>query len=199
MNSVTNALSKSKTQRAAATTAAAEAEIRTAADAADVLTCEAHAATLTKKRAAAVAANRPNSVISIDGELLRARVAVEIAESKATASTAKHASAVAAEIAAKSEVERCARAVIDLEMVDLAHEFTAAFDHALALGSQLKELSNRNFLNTPLSVAVSPVPDEVTEALSKLPPLDPYNTPIDILRNGGTSSSAWARRLADLM
>jgi hypothetical protein len=196
MNTGARALSKSKTQRAEATTEAAEAEIGAAADAADLLTCQEHAATLTKKRAAAVAANKPNSVISIDGELLRARVAVEIAESKATASTAKHASAVAALRDAETAVTHAALAVIDAESITLAAKFTAALDHALALGAELGVLSERNLLH---NVSMPPVPVEVTRALERLPQRNPYDIPVYEMRGGGGNGDAWRRRLAQLV
>jgi hypothetical protein len=192
------ALEAAKIRRGKAVAAVAEAEIHAAADAADLLTCQAHVSTLDKKRANGIAANKPNAVISIDGELLRARVAVEIAAVRGTGSTAKHAALTVAMAAARIEVERCARAVIDSEMLDLAAAFNAAFDAALKIGAQLQAFALRNFLNTPLNAAVPSVPVEVTQALSRLPPPDLLNTPINVLRNG-SGSDAWARRLADLI
>ena len=190
-----SALETAKSRRAQASTAVRVAAVSASADLLDAKACEGHVATLEKRRAGAVASNKPNSVISIDGELLRARVAVEIAASKSATSTVRHASAVAALHDAANAVTQAARAVIDSEMVALAVEFTAALDAALGIGEQLRELTLRDH---PTSIgAASNLPAVVEQALSRMPRPDPLNTPLHILRNGG-SSGALAKRLSDL-
>jgi hypothetical protein len=189
-------LATAKTHRAEACTALQVAAVSASADLLDVDACKAHVGTLEQARSAAIAANKPNAVIDIDGKLLRARIAVEIAVAKSTTSTAKHTAAVAADIAAKAAVTQAARAVIDNEMSDLANEFTADLDAALRLGARLRELSFRD--NRAIwTGAASTLPAAVEHALKRLPPPDPLNTPVHVLRYGG-SSTAWADRMAEL-
>jgi hypothetical protein len=166
--------------------------------AADLLACQTFVATLDKKRANAIAANKPNDVIDIDGKSVRARVAAEIAAAKWKALTKDREAAVGELIRAKTAVREAAKAVMLDEVIGLAREVTAYLDAALVPGQRLQALASRNFLNTPLNAALPSVPVEVTQALSRLPPLDLLHTPINVLRNGG-SSNAWTERLAELI
>lgn len=177
---------------------AAEAAIRASADAADVIACETLVRTLAEKRAAAITAAKPSAAIKADAALMAARISLEIAVSRATASAEKHAAAVDAAKAERIAKAQRAAAVIDSEMVAMAAEFSQALDAALKIGERLQDLSSRNLLNVPnVNVSMPPVPVEVVRALKRMPPLDPYNTPIHILRNGVTST-AWAERFAEL-
>jgi hypothetical protein len=189
------ALSKAKTQRAEAASQLPEAAIHASADLLDVDVCVAHVAALEQARPAAIAANKPDAVIDIDGKLLRARIAVEIAVAKSSTSTAKHTAAVAADIAAKAAVTQAARAVIDSESIDMAAEFTTALDAAFRIGARLQALSLRD--GRPTSMGAVSMPAAVEQALKRLPPPDPLNTPVHILR-GAASSTAWADRMAEL-
>jgi hypothetical protein len=191
------ALSKSKMPRAEATTAEAASAIHASADLLDLEACKAHAGALEQARSAAIAANKPDTVIDIDGKWHRARVAVEIAAVRAAGSTAKHAECIVATAAARIEVERCARAVIDSKMISLAAKITSELDDAVALGAQLQALSTTNFLNTPLNAAVRSVPVEVTRALERLPKRNPYDIPVNELRDGA-SGAAWQKLFAEL-
>jgi hypothetical protein len=176
---------------------AAEAAIRARADAADVLVCEKLVQTLVEKRAAAIASAKPAAVLKTDLALLTARITLEIAVAKATGSTDEHAEAIkAAKVEQIAKAQRAA-AVIDSEMVAMAAEFSQALDAALKIGERLQALASRNLLNVPVNVSMPPVPPSVVEALKRMPPLDPFNTPVHILRNG-TSSTAWAARFAEL-
>lgn len=164
---------------------------------ADLLACQTFVATLDKKRANAIAANKPNDVIDIDGKSVRARVAVEIAAAKWKALTKDREAAVGELDRAETAVHEAATVVYIDELIGKAAKFTAAFDHALALGAELQDLSSRSFLHTPLNAVRPSVPVEVTKALLRLPPPDLLNTPIDVLRSGGRSN-AYAERLAEL-
>jgi hypothetical protein len=193
-----SALETAKSRRAQARTALQIAAVSASADLLDVKACEGHVATLEKRRSGAIASNKPDAVISIDGELLRARVAVEIAVSKSATSTARHASAVAALPDADSAVTQAAVAQIDLEQIERALKFTSALDAALKIGEQLQASSSRDHFRTPLNVPFPPVPIEVTRALERLPRKNPYDIPVNELRGGGRSN-AWELRLAELI
>jgi hypothetical protein len=180
-----------------ARTALAEATIRADADAADVLACEGHMTTLKRARATAIAAARPTAAIAVDAELLRASVVGEIAATRSVSSAAKHAEAVAALRAAEAAVAAAARAQIDSEMVELARQFEAQFDHAIETGEQLRELSTLDHKPIPLG-ARSTLPAAVTRALERLPKRNPLDTPIDQLRGAAVHSDRWSKRLAQL-
>jgi hypothetical protein len=176
---------------------AAEAAIRASADAADVLVCEKLVQTLAEKRAAAIKAAKPAAAMKAESALMAARITLEIAVAKAAASTSKHAAAVDMVKAARVAKAQRAVAVIDSEMVAMAAEFSLALDAALQIGERLQFLASRNLLNVPVNVSMPPVPPSVVEALKRMPPLDRFNTPINLFRNG-TSSTAWAARFAEL-
>ena len=191
-----SALATAKTRRTEASTALQVAAVSASADVLDVDVCKAHVAAVEQARAAAITSAKPAAAMKADSALLTARITLEIAAARATASTAKHTAAVAADIAAKAAVAQAARAVIDFQMLGLATEFTAALDAALRIGARLRELSLRD--NRPTSMgAASTLPVAVEEALLRMPPLDPFNTPVHILRGAG-SSTAWSDRFREL-
>jgi hypothetical protein len=189
-------LAAAKIRRGEAVTAlkvAAETVVR---DDSKVAACKATVDALSETRAGAIAAAKPDAVIATDAELLRARVTLEIAVSRAAASTAKHAAAVAELREAEAAVTQAARRVVDAEMVELARTFSAALDAALALGERLRELSMRD---EPTALGSAPtLPATVTEALERMPQPNPYDTPMHVLRNG-QHSHAFAHRLAELI
>jgi hypothetical protein len=191
-------LEAAKIRRTEFTTSAAEAQIRADADAADMLACQTHVEQLEQVRSGAKAACKVDSVIAVDAELLRARVAVECAAGKATSTAAEHTNAVAELRDAETAVGECARRVIVSEMVDLAGEFTAALDAAEAIGRELEALSLRD--GSPAAIGTGPtLPAAVARALERLPARNPLDVPIYELRGGGMRSDRWARRLAELM
>jgi hypothetical protein len=192
------ALEAAKIRRAESNTALKAASVTAAADAADLDVCEGHVADLIGRRAGAIASARPTDVLLIDGELLRARIVVEVAQAKSSASVAKHSAAVSALRQAEAEVGRCAQAQLDSELVELADAVNGALDHACAFGEQLEELCAQNALNTPLNRPSHPLPAAVTSALARLPRPHPLDTPIAVLRSG-MQSDARARRLAVLI
>jgi hypothetical protein len=132
-----------------------------------------------------------------ESALMAARITLEIAVAKATASTAKHAAAVDAAKAERIAKAQRAAAVINAEMEVMAAEFLQALDAALKIGERLQDLASRNLLNVPVNISVPPVAPAVLAALERMPKPDPFNTPIHILRNGVTST-AWAERFAEL-
>jgi hypothetical protein len=174
-----------------------EAAIRASADAANVLVCEKLVQTLAEKRAAAITAAKPAAAMKAESALMAARITLEIAVAKATASTAKHAAAVDAAKAERIAKAQRAAAVINAEMEVMAAEFLQALDAALKIGERLQDLASRNLLNVPVNISVPPVAPAVLAALERMPKPDPFNTPIHILRNGVTST-AWAERFAEL-
>jgi hypothetical protein len=190
-------LATAKFQRASAALAWEKAAFAAVGIEGDVPACEKLVQTLSQRREIAIACAQPDAVVAIDSELLRARVGLEIAASKAATSDANHASAWTALCNAKTEVERCARAVIDSKMISLAAKVTSALDDAVALGAQLQALSTTNFLNTPLNAAVRSVPVEVSRALERLPKRNPYDIPVNELRDGA-SGNAWQKLFAEL-
>jgi hypothetical protein len=129
--------------------------------------------------------------------LLKARVNVEVAQSKAAASARAHASATVELHDAEAAVGEAARAMVLGEMLGLAAEFTATFDSALEIGGRLQALAMRDHLRTPLNISVPNLPPEVEAALDRLPPPDQLNISVAELRNGNTSR-AWADRVAEL-
>jgi hypothetical protein len=191
------ALESAKTRRGDAHSAVAAAAIRAGCDAADALVCEQLVQTLAEARAGAIAAAKPDAALAADTELLKARITFEIAVSRAAASTAKHVAAVADLHQAEAAVTEAARAVLDLEMTDLAAKFSEAFDGALALGNELLALSLRDQKPTPMG-AVSTLPLEVERALDRLPRPNPLNMPMNVLRGFGRYSGAWEQRMREL-
>jgi hypothetical protein len=194
---MTQSLLTAKRRRSDASTAVADASIRAASAAAELKVCNAHVAELLERRAGCIAAAKPDDVIAVDAELLKARVAAEIARSRATASHAQHAAAVVELHAAETAVGEAARDVVLEEMVGLAAKFTAALDAALKIGAELQALAMRDHLRTPLNVSVPMLPHEVEDALARLPQPDQLNVPMHVLRNG-VDSRAWAERVAEL-
>jgi hypothetical protein len=181
-----------------ANTFAAETAIRASADALDVDLCKARVVAVEQARAAAITSAKPAAAMKAESALMAARITLEIAVARAKASTDEHAEAVkAAKVEQIAKAQRAA-AVIDSEMVAMAAEFSQALDAALKIGERLQDLASRNLLNVPVNVSLPPVPPAVVEALKRMPPLDPFNTPVHILRNGGISSDAWSRRFAEL-
>jgi hypothetical protein len=190
------ALHAAKARRSQAAGELAEAEIRAAADAADLEVCRALVVTLETARAAAIVAAKPDAALAADTELLKARITFEIAAARASASTAKHAAAVAELHQAEAAVTQTARRVIDAEMIDLAGTFSATLDAALALGERLRELTLRD---EPTAWGSGPtLPAQVAAALERLPRQNPYDVPMSVLRNG-EFSHAFARRLSELI
>jgi hypothetical protein len=193
-----SALRGEKALRAAIKTALKAMCISEECAAADLLACKTFVATLDKKRANGIAANKPNDVIDIDGKAIRARVAVEIAAAKWETLTVERADLVRELDRAKTAVDEAAKAVIVDRMIGVAAKIESVLDDVLApLVAQLQALSSGNFLNTPLSVARSPVPVEVTRVLERLPKRNPYDIPVNELRTGA-SSDAWQKLFAEL-
>lgn len=177
---------------------AAEAAIRARADAADVLACEKLVETLAERRAAAIVSAKPTAVLKTDSALLTARVSLEISQARAAGSSSKHTAAVDAAKAERSAKAQRVVAVMNFELEAMAAEFLQDLEVVLGKGARLQDFASRNLLNVPVNVSMPPVPAAVVAALKRMPPLDPYNTPVHILRNG-TSSTAWADRFAELM
>jgi hypothetical protein len=153
-----------------------------------------------ERRAAAVASNRTDDVISIDAERLRAEVARECAKAAVEASKSGLKDLVAAFNAAKAEVERCARAQIDGELLALADKVNRAFDSAMEIGKELQALALGDPGNRPISGPGSERPElprAVLAALERLPKQNPLDVPLHLLRNG-ERSNAFALRLAEL-
>ena len=176
-----------------------ETASRASAGALHLKVCKAYISTLNKNRANAIATNKPNAVIDIDGKFPRARVAVEIAAAKWETLSAEHTAAVTALESAKAEVDQCARAQRKLERIALAEKVIAASDTLLALGAQLQDFSPHNFLTTPLNVSEE-VPVEVTRALERLPKPNQLDIPLNVLRSGGVQGGdgSWEKRFAEL-
>ena len=193
-----SALETVKAHRGEASMLVSEAMIHAAADAADVEVCKSHIATLEQQRVAAVVACKPDDVIAIDGELLRARIAVEIATARAAASTKDHGAAVTALRDATAAVETAAHAVLISEMLELAESVTSALDRVLDLGSQLRALASMSALTVRPHASIPSIPREITQVLERLPQPDPLRTPLHLLRAGGVVSNAWADRMAVL-
>jgi hypothetical protein len=194
------ALKAAKKARAEATTAAAEAAMKASADAADGLACQDQVSILEQRRASAIASAKPDDALAIGDELLRARVAVEIATSQAAASATKHAEAVEALREVEADVTQAARAQFDAELIALADTFTAALDAALEVGEQLQTLAAPDHLNRPLNAALPTIPATVQAALKRLPKPNPLDVPLNILRGGnGGYSDTGANRLAQLI
>jgi hypothetical protein len=197
---LTPALAASKVRRCEARETASETAIHGAADAAELDVCRAHVTALEQRRSASVLACKPDEVLRTDSALLTARVAVEIAAAKASASAARHAAAVAVLRDADGEVSKAARAVIEGEMIELAIEVNAAFDHAMALGARLQAIAQRDPFRTPLHMLGQTLPAEVERALEKIPHPDLLRVPVHVLRAGGVvSSDDYESRLAVLM
>lgn len=192
------ALEATKLKRIEAITAVDEATIHASCDAADLEVCRAHVLTFERGRSNAVAACRVDDVITLDTELLRARITVEIAASKAAASTAIHANAVTELRQAEAAISDTAQAVLDDELIGLAGEFVQALDAAFALGEHLRVLSGSDAFHRPLNVAPVALPAEVTRALARLPLRDQLRVPVDVLRGAGEVSALRAKRLAEL-
>jgi hypothetical protein len=197
MNDKWEALADAKAQRAQATTAEATQQTLAAADAMDLERCSVAVLTEAQARADAVAMAKPAAVIEADARLLHAKIAAEIATSKAAASAAQHAAAVVELHDASAAVGEAARAVVLKEMLGLAAKFTAAFDAALKIGADLQALAMRDHLRTPLNISVPMLPPEVEAALDRLPLPDQLNVSVAELRNGNTSR-AWFERVAEL-
>lgn len=175
---------------------------RETADALTLATVEAdgwvaNVALVEHERAALIAAGKLDAVLIADAELVRARVSAEIATTRAAAALAAHAQAATALDAATGAIHTAARAVLDAELIDLADQFTQAFDAALALGARLQALSGTDPLNQPVHMAARALPPAVTAALARLPLPDLFNTPISALR-GIQTTNGRARRLAEL-
>jgi hypothetical protein len=203
---VTQALRVAKFRRTAAASSCKATEEGMRADAALEVAAQANVAKLERMYDAFIAAgvaavhgreheHAIAQVLACKSGLLRATVAFDIAKSRASASFTKHSVAIAELHGAEAGVAQAARVVLDTEMTELAHEFTAAFDHALALGAQLVALSARDHLCTPLNVSIPPMPAEVTRALERIPKRNPYDIPVSELRGTNGSSNAWAKRL----
>jgi len=190
------ALATAKTLSAETCTALQVAAVSASADLLDLDVCKAHVATVEQARAAAITAAKPAAAMEADSASLSARITLEIAAARSAASTAIHTAAVAADIAAKAAVRQAARAVIDSEMLSLAAEFSAALDAALKIGARLRDLSQRDGGPTAMGEK-STLPAAVEEALLRMPPLDPFHTPVHILRGAGRST-AWSDRFHEL-
>jgi hypothetical protein len=190
-------LNSAKARRTAARTVVDEAENRAAADAADLLVCEGHAAELVERRAGSVAAAKPDDVIAVDERLRTARVNVEVAQSKAAASARARASATVELHAAKLAVDAAAATVAIGEMVNIAIAILQSSDHMLTLGARLRDMATFNSLHTSLSASIPTLPPEVTAALERLPREDELHVSTAVLRNG-QHARAWTERLAEL-
>jgi hypothetical protein len=186
-------LSDAKARRNDARDVVTAAVIRASADAAELVVCKARVGTLEQARAAGIAAAKPADVIAVDDELPRARIACEIAASRAATSTALHDVAVTALRQAEAAVARAAHERIGAERIELALEFETQFDHAMEIGGRLQMQATRNALNRPINI-----PLEVERASSKLPRPNPLNVPLNVLRGGGGHSDVYTRRLVAL-
>jgi hypothetical protein len=193
------ALSEEKIRRAEETTALHVVAATREANADDLLVCKAKVETLDNRRAAAVLSCKPNEVVRIEGALVPARIAVEIAQAKATASDDAYSKAVADLGAIEDAVAAAAHDVQNAELTELSAKVIAARATWLALGAQLQANSSRNFLTTPLNVSIPALPVEVTRALEELPPPDPLNTPLNVLRGARENGDGWQRRFAELI
>ena len=192
------ALTAAKIRRADAGTAAAEAAIRAKADCADLEVCSAQVVKLAQRRVAAIAAAKPDRVVAVDGELLRAKVGAEIAEARAAKSAERRDAAVVALHDAEAGVAAAAQSALDAEPIALAGAFPAALDAALEIGAKLQSLSADDPLNRRIDTPPVTLPPKVIAALARMPTPNPYDVPISILRNGHAGSDARARRLREL-
>jgi hypothetical protein len=191
-------LNNAKARRTDARTVVDEAQIRTAADAADLLVCEGHVAELVERRAGYVASAKPVAVIAVDERLLKARVNVEVAQSKATASARAHAVAAAELRAAEAAVTAIACEIRMSEVVDMAATFERALDEALRLGLSLQTFIGSE-INRPLNASLRVMPESVERALSRIPPPDGLHQTVGELRGVFGDTDGWDSRLRELV
>jgi hypothetical protein len=185
-------LKATKVQRRTVAASLREAVVIAAAKAAVWDLSEARVRDVKQRRSGAVAAVKPADVLRINDEL-------QDAEADAVASKLRLADLVTASKAAETSVIEAARAQIVSETVDLAHTYLEALDAAHKIGERVRELTLRDQLHTPLSeMTALTLPKVVEQALARLPQANPFETPVNILRGGGASSDAFARRMAVL-
>jgi hypothetical protein len=186
-----------KERRNEASTAVDAAAVEASCDTVDLAIRKARVTTLETARANAVETCNADSVIAVDAELLRARVAVEIAQAKSAATAARHSAAIASLRQVEVEVRKAAEAIVLDEMIDLAGALNASMDRAMEIGAELEALSMRE--GRPTAIGTGPsVPAAVTRALERLPTRNPLDIPVYELRGGGMQSDRWARRLEAL-
>jgi hypothetical protein len=178
-------------------TAQAELAVRAAAACATLDVCIAEVRAMEQRRADAVASAKPNDVLALEGELLRKRVGAEIAQATATALTEEHDAAIKATLDAQAGVDAAARSVLAARRLRLATGFNDMFDRAMeSFGEELCELCVRDELNTPVyMLGERALPPMIARALERMPKLNPYDVPVNLLRQ---AKNRWAEEFAKL-